>query len=249
MYMGHYGVPFAVRPILRDVPLWVWFIATQWLDILWAVLVLGGVEKFRIVPGFTESSPLDLFYQPYTHSLPGALVWSLLLGLIVALCLSRRRTRPLSVSQNPISPLSGHPAFATITLLIAAASFSHWLLDFIVHTRDLPLYDDSAKVGLGLGRHLALSLALELMLLGLGAWIYARRMPFATTAGRCVFWAFITILAAFQVGYEFGPLPASPKSFPVAALASYALLTLTAAFVEWYGVVDSLRHRESQRSD
>lgn len=42
---------------------------------------------------------------------------------------------------------------------------------------DLPLYDNSAKVGLGLWRHLAISLPLELGLLAGGAWLYARAVP------------------------------------------------------------------------
>ncbi len=28
--------------------------------------------------------------------------------------------------------------------------FSHWVLDFVVHRPDLPLFDDASKVGLGL---------------------------------------------------------------------------------------------------
>ena len=48
------------------------------------VLVLLGIEKLRIVTGFTQANPLDLYYMPYTHSLPGSIVLSLILGGIVA---------------------------------------------------------------------------------------------------------------------------------------------------------------------
>ncbi len=64
---------------------WVWFIAVQWLDVIWSVLVLMGIEKLRIVPGFTEANALDLYYMPYTHGLPGSIVLSLIFGGIVAL--------------------------------------------------------------------------------------------------------------------------------------------------------------------
>lgn len=37
-----------------------------------------------------------------------------------------------------------------VRLVIGLAVFSHWVLDFIVHRPDLPLYGNSAKVGLGL---------------------------------------------------------------------------------------------------
>ena len=77
MFVGHYGVSFALRPEAKRVPLWVWFIAVQWMDIVWSVLVVLGVEKVRIVPGFTEANALDLYYMPYTHGLPGSIVLSL----------------------------------------------------------------------------------------------------------------------------------------------------------------------------
>src|SRR5712671_535455 len=84
MFVGHYGVSFAAKPTGARVPLWLWFIAVQWLDVVWSVLVLMGIEKVRIVPGFTQANPLDLYYMPFTHGLPGSLVLSLVLGAIVA---------------------------------------------------------------------------------------------------------------------------------------------------------------------
>src|SRR6185436_20965895 len=76
MFVGHYGVSFAARKAEPAIPLWVLFIAVQLLDVLWAPFVLLGIEKVRIVPGFTASNPLDLYYMPYTHSLVAALLWS-----------------------------------------------------------------------------------------------------------------------------------------------------------------------------
>jgi len=85
MFVGHYGVSFALKPKAPRVPLWVWFIAVQWLDVVWSVLVLLGIERLRIVPSFTQANALDLYYMPYTHGLAGALALSLLLGAVVAL--------------------------------------------------------------------------------------------------------------------------------------------------------------------
>src|SRR5947207_14898597 len=76
MFVGHYSVAFAARTERNKIPLWVLFVAVQLLDFLWAPFVLLGIEKVRIVPGITATSPLDLYYMPYTHSLIGALVWS-----------------------------------------------------------------------------------------------------------------------------------------------------------------------------
>jgi membrane-bound metal-dependent hydrolase YbcI (DUF457 family) len=54
--------------------------------------------------------------------------------------------------------------------------FSHWVLDFIVHSPDLPLlFDSSQKVGQGLwtsGPGLISSIVLELVLLAGGIAIY-----------------------------------------------------------------------------
>src|SRR5258706_12569216 len=76
MFLGHYGVSFAAKKLEPELPLWLLFIAVQLLDVLWAPFVLLGVEKVRIVPGFTATNPLDLYYMPYTHGLIAALLWS-----------------------------------------------------------------------------------------------------------------------------------------------------------------------------
>jgi len=212
MFVGHYGVSFAAQPLGKRVPLWVWFIAVQWLDVVWSVMVLMGIEKLRIVPGFTEANALDLYYMPYTHSLPGSIVLSLIFGGIVALFTTGNRG-------------------ATI-LLVAAASFSHWVLDLVVHTPDLPLYDNAAKVGFGLWRHVAISFPLELIVLWLGAWLYTRATAFASTQGQYVFWGFVMLLAALQVYANFAPPPSTPDAMAVTALALYMVLALLAAGVE-----------------
>jgi hypothetical protein len=218
MFVGHYGVSFAAKRAGKRLPLWVWFIAVQWLDVIWSVLVLMGIEKLRIIPGFTEANALDLYYMPYTHGLPGAIVLSLIFGGIVALFTKGNRG-------------------ATI-LLVAAASFSHWVLDLIVHTPDLPLYDNSAKVGLGLWRHVAFSFPLELVVLGLGAWLYARMTNFASAKGKYVFWGFVFFLAAMQVYANFGPPPSSPDAMAVTALAFYLVLAVLAVGVERISVTE-----------
>lgn len=34
MFMGHYGVALAAKPVQRQIPLWLLFIAVQWLDVV-----------------------------------------------------------------------------------------------------------------------------------------------------------------------------------------------------------------------
>src|SRR4029079_15166848 len=81
MFVGHYGVSFAAKRAEPAIPLWVLFLAVQFLDVLWAPFVVLGIEKARIVPGITASNPFDLYYMPYTHGLLTALLWALLAGI------------------------------------------------------------------------------------------------------------------------------------------------------------------------
>jgi hypothetical protein len=50
------------------------FVAVQFLDYIWATLVLLGIEKLRVIKGFTEGSMLDSYFQPYSHSLITAMI-------------------------------------------------------------------------------------------------------------------------------------------------------------------------------
>jgi hypothetical protein len=91
LFTGHYSVSFAGKALAgqsgdkdngKRIPLWLLFIAVQFIDVLWSIFVLLGIEKVRIVPGITASNALDLYYMPYTHSLLGVLCWSVLAYLV-----------------------------------------------------------------------------------------------------------------------------------------------------------------------
>jgi hypothetical protein len=202
MFVGHYGVSFAAKRADHTIPLWVLFIAVQLLDVLWAPLVLLGIEKVRIVPGITASNPLDLYYMPYTHSLVAAIGWSLV-GALAYQLLARPASRRSSV-------------------IIGIAVFSHWVLDFIVHRPDLPLYDNTAKVGLGLWNVPAVALALEALLLLGGMWLCFRDQ-ISRAIGTFVFGALMIVLQAYLF---FGPPPASGKAAAGTAILAYAALAL-----------------------
>src|SRR5262245_51820561 len=126
------------------------------LDVLFSIFLLTGMEKMDIVPGATAYNPYLLFFMPYSHSLLGAVAWSILFALF-ARGMSGRRSGWL-------------PAF-----VFGACVFSHWLLDVPMHTADLPLAgNDSPKIGLGLWQHRYLSLAAELIALWAGALVWMR---------------------------------------------------------------------------
>ena len=211
MFIGHYGPAFGAKAALRIVPLWVLFIAVQWMDVCWSVLVLLGVEKLRIVPGFTQASPLDLYYMPFTHGLIGALALSAVFGGIVAAFFRARR--------------------GAVFAIVAACVFSHWLLDLVVHVPDMPLWENTMKVGLGLWHWAWISVPLEIATLLAGAWLYARYVP-VRRSGNIWLWLFVGAMSAVEIYNQFGPIPANPKGMAVMALAAYAALALLAALVD-----------------
>jgi hypothetical protein len=158
MFVGHYGPAFVARGLAPAVPLWVAFLAVQTVDVIWAGLVLAGVEKVRIVPGITASNPLDLYYMPWTHSLPAAAAWAAVTAVVVRLAVPRAGWRSAGV--------------------LGAAAFSHWLLDLLVHRPDLPLYDNHLKVGLGLWNFPLPAFLLEVAVFAAGfAFWVARSRP------------------------------------------------------------------------
>ena len=202
MFVGHYGVSFAAKKVDPTIPLWVIFLAVQFLDILWAPFVLLGIEKVRIVPGITASNPLDLYYMPYTHSLVAALVWSCAGGLIYQLIV--------------------RPARRRASVVVGFSVVSHWILDFVVHRPDLPLYDDSAKVGLGLWNAPALAFGLEAALLFGGIWLCLRGRLVRSPGTP----AFAVLMLAIQAYVFFGPPPTSDRGAASTALIAYALFAI-----------------------
>ena len=208
MFVGHYGVSFAAKKADPSVPLWVLFLAVQLLDILWAPFVLLGIEKVRIVPGITATNPLDLYYMPYTHSLVGALVWSVGAFAVYRLVGSRGRSGPAAV--------------------VGVAVFSHWVLDFVVHRPDLPLYDNHVKVGLGLWNMPAVAFGLEAAVLLVGIWFFLKSAP-PRRAGVLVFGL---VMLAVQAYVFFGPAPTSDRSVALTALACYVTFAAIIGLLE-----------------
>ena len=105
MFIGHYGVSFAAKRCTPRTSLGVLFLAVQLLDVLFTIFVLMGVEKLRIVPGFTEYNAYDLYYMPYSHSLAGSLGWSAAAGLLVMLLGDRRAAPWIAVAVETADPL------------------------------------------------------------------------------------------------------------------------------------------------
>jgi hypothetical protein len=214
MFIGHYGPAFAAKAVVKTVPLWVLFVAAQWVDFLWAAFVIAGIEQARIVENFLGLSPLDLTYMPFTHGLPSAVLLSLFIGGVVGLAFKADRV--------------------AIVLAVAATAFLHWLFDWIVHAPDLPLIFNEMKVGLGLWAYPTVSVPLEIGLLFLGVWLYDRAAPSPRRAGTVALWLLGCAMAALQVQNTFfAEHPQDSAGFATLSLVGYTTLALLAAGVDF----------------
>lgn len=208
MFVGHYSGSFAGKALDRAIPLWVLFVAVQLMDFGWSILILLGIEKVRIVPGFMAASALDLYSMPYTHSLAGAVALSVFGGVVYRLIAK---------------------SSAGAAAIVGLAVFSHWILDLLVHAPDLLIYG-TLKAGFGLWNYFWPEFCLEIGLL-LATLVWYLRGAVSPAAKRRA-WILFAILIAFQCIDKFGPPPGSPAQAAGSALAAYVVLAALAAWVE-----------------
>ena len=203
----------------NKVPLWVLFIAVQFLDYVWATLVLLGIEKLRVIKGFTAGSMLDSYFHPYSHSLIAAILWSCIGALIYkALCNQFR-----------------YPCSNSATVIISLAVFSHWILDVIAHPRDLAIYDNTWKVGFGLWNYRDPEFGLEIALLALGVMLYLMRNVMPAIRKAAVI-AFGVALVVIQIGDTYVPRnPLTDKQTVMGVWIFYTLFVIVAFLVEKIG--------------
>jgi membrane-bound metal-dependent hydrolase YbcI (DUF457 family) len=190
MFLGHYAVGFAAKRFAPKVSLG-WLIAAPlFLDLLWPIALITGVESVRVDPAYSRVTPLDLHDYPYTHSLAGSLVWTVLFaGLYFAL---RRDGRG--------------------SLVLALGVMSHFVLDWVTHPPDMPLWPGSAtQVGLGLWNSLPGTLGVELALWIAGIAIYFRTTRATRPRGTLSLVALIVFLSIMYFGAVLGPPPPNAK--------------------------------------
>ena len=197
MFIGHFGVALAAKKAAPRTSLGTLVLAAQFLDLLWPIFLLSGLEHVKIAPGITPLSPLAFTDYPYSHSLLMALLWAVLLGGVYY---GIRRDR----------------ASAGV---VAACVFSHWVLDFVTHIPDLQLLPGGvARVGLGLWKHPAASIVVEASIFLAGVLLYAKTTRTQDAIGRYGFWSWAVFL---PLGWTAAMLGGAPLS--VAAVAWGAL--------------------------
>ncbi len=215
MFIGHFAVAFAAKKAAPKASLGTLIFAAVFLDAVWPVLVLLGIERFRIVPGYTAINPFEFLYYPWSHSLLMTGVWALLFAIVY-------------------QTVKGDRAGA---LWVAIAVASHWVLDCVAHRPDLPLYPGgSERLGLGLWQSWPATFAVEGLMFAAAVTLYARTTSAKDRTGALAWWALVALLLVLYVPGPFSPPP--PSENMVATLGVAALLI----FVPWGYWID--RHRE-----
>jgi hypothetical protein len=214
MFLGHFGLAFATKKAAPKTSLGTLVFAAQFADLLWPILLLLGIERVRIVPGILAASPFDFTSYPISHSLVAQLGWGALLGLIY-----------FAIRRDGIA-----------ALLVGGLVPTHWVLDFIAHRPDMPIYPGGPKYGLGMWNSIPLTISVEYVFFAAGIALYVSTTRAKDNAGNLALWSLVGLLGAVYPASMFGPPPPSVQALAWSAIAIW----LTVPWAAWAD-----RHRQS----
>jgi len=214
MFIGHFAAGFVGKRLAPRASLGTYVAAGIFLDILWPVFLLLGIETVRIVPGLLPFSPFDFVSYPWSHSFLAAAFWSFVFGGVYQFV-----RRDIATAK-----------------VLGVVVFSHWVLDWVTHRPDLPLAPGVAfKTGLGLWQSVPATVAVECGFFLAAAWWYDRGTEALDAVGRWSLFAFVAVLLAIYAA-SLGP-PPQPGQERLVAYTTFALLL----FIPWAAWID--RHR------
>ena len=214
MFIGHYALGLAAKKLAPRTSLGTLFAAPTFADLLWPVFLLLGWESARMVPGSNPFLTLWLDDIPISHSLLTLIGWGLVFGYLY-----RVRT--------------GYGRGAVVIGLLVV---SHWVLDFVTHRPDMPLYPGSVNVGLGLWNSVAATLVVEGLLFFACMWIYMQTTRAKDAVGRWGYWVLIVVLVGSYVATLFSPPPTNMTAVGVFGIVFGWLFVLFGWWVD--------KHRE-----
>jgi len=192
MFIGHFAVGLASKKAEPKPSLGTYFMAVSFLDLLWPIFLLLGVEHVEVVP--TAASPfekLNFIDYPLSHSLLMTIVWATLFAGVYWML--RRDGR----------------SAAWLWMCVA----SHWVLDYFTHRPDLPLMPGgSALVGLGLWNSATATVIIESAMFIAGIYLYLRATKAKNKTGTFAFWGLIVFVLLAYVSSLLGPPPSDVKT-------------------------------------
>ena len=203
MFIGHFGVGFAGKKFSKSASLGTYFMAAQWVDLIWPILLLLGIEKVEIDPGVSAVTPLDFTYYPFTHSLLGIIVWGILFGAVYFIIKKNYKT----------------------SIILGLLVISHWFLDLLVHIPDLPILPgEGIKVGLGLWNSLTATLILEGLVFTIGIYLYYKTTKAKNKIGKYSLIGLIVFLVLIYFSNLFGPPPDSVEAIGIVGNAQWLIV-------------------------
>lgn len=203
MFIGHFGVAFGSKRIDPKPSLGTFFLASQFIDLIWPIFLLLGIERVNIEPGNTAFTPLDFIYYPFTHSFMGVLIWGVLFGFVYYLLKKNWKS----------------------SVILGLLVVSHWILDLITHRPDLPLtLWDSSKVGFGLWNSVVLSILVEVLIFSTGVYLYSMVTGAKNKKGIYSYWGLVIFLFVIYVMNVFGDPPPSPEPVALIGLTQWLLV-------------------------
>ena len=210
MFIGHFGIALAAKRVAPRTSLGTLVMAAQFVDLLWPIFLLLGLEHVRIAPGDTAYTPLDFYDYPISHSLAAGIGWSVLFGMTYY---AFRRS-------------------AKNAWILGGCVVSHWILDFISHRADLQIVPGvKYYVGLGLWNSVPATIIVEGGLFAAGIILYLRSTSALDRTGTYAFWSFIAFLVFVAAGNIAGAPPPNVTALAVVAMAVW-LLVLWAYWID-----------------
>lgn len=203
MFAGHAAVAFAVKPKFPRLSLGILFAAAFFLDLIWPVFLLLGIERVRFEPGVTAFTPIAFVHYPWSHSLLMVVCWSVLFALVAVP--RRLRTK------------------ATL-LTVGMVVLSHWVLDFVTHRPDLPIVPWSDfKTGLGLWSSISATYIVEGSLFVFAVILYLRSTRAVNVIGSFAIGSLVLFIGIIWIMQPFSPPPPSVKVLGAVGLLSWLL--------------------------
>jgi hypothetical protein len=219
---GHVAVGLGSKRLDPAVPLGAAVAAAFALDLLWPLFLLLGIERVEVNPSDTAFTHLAFVSYPWSHSLVAAVLWA---GAATALGKLVYRS------------------WRTATLL-GALVLSHWILDFVTHRPDLPLWPGGPVFGLAIWNNVLGTIVVEGGLFAVGIWLYVRTTRSRDAVGRWALLAVLVLIGAVWVTQPVAPPPPSATAVAWGGLVMW-LLPPWGAWVERHrtglpanGVVD-----------
>ncbi|WP_207494115.1 hypothetical protein [Aridibaculum aurantiacum] len=203
MFLGHFAVAFAAKKMHPKTSLPVYFVAAQFLDLLWPSFLMMGVEHVHLATDPSAPIPLLFSHYPYSHSLAMVLGWAILFA-----ALYKYFTKD-----------------STGAALGGVLVISHWLLDLVVHLADLPLWPgDSMMLGLGLWQWPIVTLTIEILFFVIAVALYLTSTDAAKTKGKFRILSLITFLVIIHLLNIFGPAPTDTNAVAWDAQTQWLLI-------------------------